>query len=454
MRRCFVALAAIVSVFVAAPAHAAAPAARIPFSTAVPLPSGTYFFRFSLWDTNGVKVRGAMLWSEQKRLAVTGIPAGSGYRASLRHVLGSVNPLAAPVNPPSPPVDFSRQLWVQVAYRTASTRPWRAIARRTPLATAPYALWSARSGEAANADTVDGLHASELGQQTHTHDGADIAAGTVADGRIDAAIARDAELEAHASRTDNPHLVTAAQAGAAAAQHAHDESYYSKAYVDGLEARLAALESANLSLESRLAALEAANAAVAAVLEHFSHAETAGIHTVVVSGANLQVVDGSGDTAGAVNGMGNVIIGYNALRGGGEDSRTGSHNLVAGDQNNYSSFGGIVAGQLNAIANSYASVSGGALNTASGPNASVSGGAGNSASGPFASVSGGGSNTASGANAAVSGGSNNHATGTAAAVSGGSVNFASGKESSVGGGYLHNAAGEYDWRAGSLLEDQ
>ncbi|HWR98872.1 MAG TPA: hypothetical protein VN317_10665, partial [Candidatus Methanoperedens sp.] len=360
----------------------------------------------------------------------------------------------------------------------------RAIKKRTAFAMAPYALWSERAREALNADTLDGLHASQLGMQAHTHDGADIATGTVAAACIDASLTRDTELDAHASRTDNPHQVTAAQTGAAPASHphaagdvasgtlpfaslptgtgadevavgnhAHGAAYYGKAHVDALEARLAALETANAALESRLAALEAANTAVAAVLEHVSHTEAGGIHTVVVSGANLQVVDGSGDTDGAVNGMGNLIIGYNALRGGG-DERGGSHNLIAGDRNNYSSFGGLVAGQLNSIANSYATVSGGALNTASGPHASVSGGAANTASGPFAAVSGGGSNTASGANAAVSGGESNFALGGSSSVSGGAANLANGSSSSVSGGYLHTANGQYDWRAGTLLEDQ
>ena len=41
------------------------------------------------------------------------------------------------------------------------------------------------------------------------------------------------------------------------------------------------------------------------------------------------------------------------------DVRTGSHNLVLGDENNYSSYGGQVAGSDNTISNGYASVSGG-----------------------------------------------------------------------------------------------
>jgi hypothetical protein len=44
-----------------------------------------------------------------------------------------------------------------------------------------------------------------------------------------------------------------------------------------------------------------------------------------------------------VNGLGNVVIGYNEPRGAGDD-RSGSHNLVIGSQNNFSSYGGFMAG--------------------------------------------------------------------------------------------------------------
>ena len=64
---------------------------------------------------------------------------------------------------------------------------------------------------------------------------------------------------------------------------------------------------------------------------------------IVVSGANLYVNNGTGSTGGPVNGLGNLVIGYNELRGAGDD-RSGSHNLVVGSRNNYSSYGGLVGG--------------------------------------------------------------------------------------------------------------
>ena len=145
--------------------------------------------------------------------------------------------------------------------------------------------------------------------------------------------------------------------------------------------------------------------------------------TLSITGVNVQVVSGSGSTddGGTLSGLGNLIIGYNALgnnRGVG-DVRTGSHNLILGDQNSYLSFGGLVAGKDNAISGQYASVSGGVYNTASGQLASVSGGGGNTASGQATSVSGGSENTASGQATSISGGYFNTASDFAASVSGG-----------------------------------
>jgi hypothetical protein len=94
--------------------------------------------------------------------------------------------------------------------------------------------------------------------------------------------------------------------------------------------------------------------------------------TLQFSGINVQVVSGSGATDGAVNGKGNLIVGYNKATQG--QARTGSNNLIVGDEHDYTSYGGFAAGLRNRITGPGASVSGGAENTASGPGASVSGG--------------------------------------------------------------------------------
>ena len=97
--------------------------------------------------------------------------------------------------------------------------------------------------------------------------------------------------------------------------------------------QVAALQAMVEALTSRVVALEA----------KLAHVTVEG-NDITISGANLYVNDGSGTTDGPVNGLGNLVIGYNELRGSGDD-RTGSHNLVIGSRNNFSSYGGLVVGR-------------------------------------------------------------------------------------------------------------
>jgi hypothetical protein len=206
---------------------------------------------------------------------------------------------------------------------------------------------------------------------------------------------------------------------------------------------------------SRAVAQSGYGATLQALIDKTQYITVAG-GEMYIRGTNLHIENGLGATNGnpdnpvgrvntATNGKGNLILGYNSSRvpDGGTDLRTGSHNLVLGDRNNYSSYGGIVAGSLNTITAPYASVASGAGNTASGDSACVSGGLFGIASGPYASVSGGNQNKASEYYASVSGGSNNTASGTYAWVSGGQGNQATGDYASVSGGYANSAGGLY-----------
>jgi hypothetical protein len=229
-------------------------------------------------------------------------------------------------------------------------------------------------------------------------------------------------------------------------------------------------------LAQRVAALEK-------LLKHFTRVG----NEVVITGANLHIVNGLGSTIcesipNCPNGLGNLIVGYNEPRPTDPNDRTGSHNVVVGRFHNFSNVGGLVVGDFNTISNEFAVVSGGrgntasgdaavvcggAVNTASGGAATVSGGLGNTASGPESSVSGGRNNTASGDSSSVSGGQNNTPSGEASSVSGGFGNTASGRASSVNGGEDNTASGQFssvsggglrsapgadNWAAGSLLE--
>ena len=187
---------------------------------------------------------------------------------------------------------------------------------------------------------------------------------------------------------------------------------------------------------------------------------------VVFDGCNVYIRSGSGRTEGAVNGLGNLIIGYNEALSE-NVKRTGSHNLVIGPDHAYSSFGGLVAGRENTLDAPHASITGGRLNTVSGPVASVHGGSANIASqelavvaggrsnkaeGLASSVTGGTNNTASGDFASVTGGAENTASGFAASVTGGTANTARGNNASISGGKRRNTSEQDSWRAGNLSE--
>jgi len=163
------------------------------------------------------------------------------------------------------------------------------------------------------------------------------------------------------------------------------------------------LTNALLALEARMDALEAENAAlktdnkefkrILAGVTRLNDPDNFDMDTLRFTNMNLQIVSGTNSTNGLANGTGNLIIGYNEQRASGND-RSGSHMLVLGKRNNYSSYGGIVAGFWSETSGKFSSVTGGYSNTASGDYASVSGGESNTASGNFASVSGGNIKTA------------------------------------------------------------
>lgn len=111
---------------------------------------------------------------------------------------------------------------------------------------------------------------------------------------------------------------------------------------------------------------------------------------VYITGANVHILSGTGTTYGSINGLGNLIIGYNEIRSnGGVDVRTGSHNLVLGFANNYSAAGAILDGAYNTSSGHFASVLGGTGNTASGYYSVVSGGYNNQALGNWSTIGGG-----------------------------------------------------------------
>ena len=223
----------------------------------------------------------------------------------------------------------------------------------------------------------------------------------------------------------------------------------------GLEALRAEVAAGAGELEAAIAANTAAMATIRglrqeeeAVLSHLSVVQLpvddqGGTATTIrLSGANLQVVNGSGATEGEAAGLGNLIVGYQESRENGND-RTGSHNLVVGRRNNYSSWGAQVVGSSNTVTGLLSSVCGGEGNSAVGDFSVVSGGTENTAGGPGSLVGGGRGNTASGIDSVVSGGRANQAEGFISSVGGGGNNTASSQFSVIGGGERNEASAEH-----------
>ncbi|HEY5647895.1 MAG TPA: hypothetical protein VIU33_00230 [Nitrospiria bacterium] len=259
------------------------------------------------------------------------------------------------------------------------------------------------------------------------------------------------------------------------------------ASADEVNANFQALVDAVSTLEAEVAALQSNS--VLALDGILTLDSSSGYETALFSGVNLQVNNGAAQDS--LNGLGNVIVGFNNVPRAGFEvcsdgqydnqldcegnseiwarwHQTGSHNLVVGDGNSFSSYGSVVfgsnnvsnrvygnvtGGRDNIASGPYSSVAGGVYNTASNFSSSVNGGQGNIASGLYASINGGQTNIASGTSSSVSGGQFNTASGGISSVTGGIVNTASGDISTVSGGQGRSAVGADDWVAGTLFED-
>lgn len=181
-------------------------------------------------------------------------------------------------------------------------------------------------------------------------------------------------------------------------------------------------------------------------------------HAIVFTGANLYVQNGLGatngnpddpkhDDAAVVNGLGNLIVGYDEDAGPWDypdSEKTGSHNLIVGRFHSYTSVGGLVGGSRNYLVGPFAGILGGRVNTASGGQSTVSGGSQNTASGDDSSVAGGEFSAAVADESMVVGGTNNMALAEASTVVGGADNVAEGAGSLVLGGQGNQTQAEFE----------
>jgi hypothetical protein len=147
-------------------------------------------------------------------------------------------------------------------------------------------------------------------------------------------------------------------------------------------------------------------------------------------GCNVNVQSGGGDT-GAMNGAGNLIVGYNESTAA--QVRSGSHNLVVGPEHEYVSYGTMISGHQNTTSGRYSAVVGGRDNVAAGVASSMVSGRFNSATAAYAAALGGGYSVASGQSALVLGGNGNTASAQSSTVIGGATNSAIGIDGVVVG---------------------
>jgi hypothetical protein len=168
-----------------------------------------------------------------------------------------------------------------------------------------------------------------------------------------------------------------------------------KAYADSVGA--STLASAKAYSDGQLVTAKSyADDKVAPVADKLIHFSRNG-NEVYITGANLNIRNGAGGTyAYGVNGLGNLIVGYNELRtgAGAVNDRTGSHNVILGFNQNYSKTGAFMSGAVNNSTNHFASVLGGTGNTSGGYYSVVVGGYNNSATGNWSTILGGSGVTA------------------------------------------------------------
>jgi hypothetical protein len=193
--------------------------------------------------------------------------------------------------------------------------------------------------------------------------------------------------------------------------------------IKALEAALTAAETRIRSLETRQQGGNGLTEEDAEILSHMSlvflpDGEGGFTKTLRFTGVNIQIVNGLGATNGNpadpgpdhafINGVGNLIVGYNEQILS-TANRTGSHNVIVGTGHDYVGYGSLLSG------------------------------VGHIAIGQYSSAIGGLGNSLLGAGATITGGE---------------FNNANGKSSSISGGTRREVNGDLDWRAGDLFQDQ
>jgi predicted nucleic acid-binding Zn-ribbon protein len=316
------------------------------------------------------------------------------------------------------------------ALQTANTELTnRVIALETDLAAAQSRLGALEAADVTQATAISDLDASVS------------ALSTTVSGFASRITTVEGGLAALDARVDTVDTRSATNAGAVSTLQTNVAGVQSQvtgfaADVQSNSADVAAVVSSQSTQDTRLSALEAKTASM-------STDTIDGRAAVVFDAVNLHLRSGSGSTAGTVNGLGNLVIGYDEARTTGSD-KSGSHNIVFGRLANYTSFGGLVGGSNNAVTGSYASILTGSNNEATSTYSVVIAGSSNDSTGTSSVVVTGSNNEATSGDSVVISGSSNDSTGTDSVVVSGSSNVAEGTTSVVVSGFDNDSSG---WRS-------
>ncbi len=245
--------------------------------------------------------------------------------------------------------------------------------------------------------------------------------------------------------------------------------------------RLTALESAQKATTSNLANLSSNVSSLDTKTKFLTTGvDRNGYPASYFTACNVYIQNGLGSTTGVAsdpifahalntggpispitNGLGNLIIGYNEpdaysfppishIKGEIAGAYTGSHNLIIGGGNQYTSVGSIIGGVGNYSGAPFGSILNGLQNGCIGLLGTVQGGSHNLVKGYFSSVQGGSNNLSVGQGSTVISGDDNASLGEFSSVLGGFANQAVGLTSSVTGGNANEAVGGYSAVSGGF----
>ncbi len=180
--------------------------------------------------------------------------------------------------------------------------------------------------------------------------------------------------------------------------------------------RVAQLESVVETLDSSLDRIDERMAATENTLGPLSYDTRA--KTIVFTGVNVQIRNGTGSTGGANDGTGNLIVGWNEADD--NDNRFGSHNVIIGSHHAWEGQSSLAVGFDHALLGDGVATIGGEANTAVGEGSVVLAGQDNRAIGAASVAIGGAENTLSEELSVTVGGVSNLADAPFAIVVGGS----------------------------------